>query len=443
MSTESTSTTTETTGTGRPAVVPCVLSAWSASALAAQADLLRRLVEQCTDADANDLAYSLIASRAPFDHRAVVVGAGRDELLSGLDAIATGATAPNVVTGKAAAPGATVFVFPGQGSQWTGMAIELLDAAPTFAEQMRLCDAALAEFVDWSLLEVLGGDVSLPGLDRVDVVQPMLFAVMVSLAAQWRALGIHPDVVLGYSQGEVAAAYVAGALSLRDAAKVVCLSSRAISAIAGTGGMVSISRPLERVHALIEPWAKSISIAAHNGPSSAVVTGDAAVLDELMSKCKRDDLPATRIPINYTLHSAQVETMRDTLRESLAGLCPHTGEVSFISAVTGARLDTSILDGDYWFANLRQPVLFEQAIRWAYEHGCRTFVEASPHPVLDAAIAETLKDYGDDHNVVPTLRRNEGGMRRFLLSAAEAHVHGKSPGWEKVLWANRGSYRLL
>ena len=151
-----------------------------------------------------------------------------------------------------------------------------------------------------------------------------------------------------------------------------------------------------------------------------------------MAECERDDVPATRIPVDYASHSTQVERLRETLRESLSGLQPRTGDIAFISAVTGAGLDTSILDGDYWFANLRQPVLFEQAVRWSYEHGYRTFIESSPHPVLTAGIQESLEDHGDDHSVVGTLRRNEGGMRRVLLSAAEAHVHGKSPNWASM-----------
>ena len=310
------------------------------------------------------------------------------------------------------------------------MAVELLKTAPAFADEMRNCDAAFAEFVDWSLLDTVRVGAGSPNLDRVDVVQPVLFAVMVSLATQWRALGIQPDAVLGHSQGEIAAAYVAGALSLRDAAKVVTLRSKAISAIAGTGGMASISRPVEQVHALIEPWARSIWVAAQNGPCSTVVTGNAAALDGLMAVCERDDVQATRIPVDYASHSADVEELRETLRESLSGLQPRTGEIAFISAVTGAGLDTTILDGDYWFANLRQSVLFEPAVRWSYEHGYRTFVESSPHPVLIAGIQESLEDCGDEPSVVGTLRRNEGGMRRFLLSAAEAHVHGKSPDWE-------------
>jgi acyl transferase domain-containing protein/NADPH:quinone reductase-like Zn-dependent oxidoreductase/acyl carrier protein/NADP-dependent 3-hydroxy acid dehydrogenase YdfG len=415
-----------------PPVMPWVLSAKSASALAAQAARLRRFVEQHSDLDPNDVAYSLVTTRALFDHRAVAVGTDRDELLSGLAAIASCTRAPNVVAGKAAVTGGTVFVFPGQGSQWTDMAVELLDSAPAFADQMRLCDAAFAEFVDWSLLEAVRGGVGSPNLDHVDVLQPVLFAVMVSLAAQWQALGIHPDAVLGHSQGEIAAAYVAGALSLRDAAKVVTLRSKAISAIAGTGGMLSISHPTARVHVLIKPWAQSISIAAHNGPSSTVVTGDAAALDELMVVCERDEVPVTRIPVDYASHSAHVEELREALRDSLCGLQPRAGEIAFISAVTGAGLDTSCLDEDYWFANLRQPVLFEQAVRWSYEHGYRTFLESSPHPVLTGGIQDSLEDYDADHSVVGTLRRNEGGMRRFLLSAAEAHVHGRSPNWANM-----------
>ena len=151
-----------------------------------------------------------------------------------------------------------------------------------------------------------------------------------------------------------------------------------------------------------------------------------------MARCEQDDLPANRIPVDYASHSTQVEELRETLRDSLSGLRPQNGDIEFISTVTGAGLDTSILDGDYWYANLRQPVLFEQALRWSYEHGYRTFIESSPHPLLTGGIEESLEDYGDDYSVVGTLRRNDGGMRRFLLSAAELHVHAKSSSWDSM-----------
>ena len=313
-----------------------------------------------------------------------------------------GATISNVGgmgSGNADSTAGTVFVFPGQGSQWAEKAVELLRPAPAFAEQMRLCDAALAEFVDWSLLAVVQGSVGSPSLDRVDVVQPVLFAAAVSLAAHWRALGIAPDAVLGHSQGEIAAAYVAGAVSLRDAAKVVASRSKAIGAIAGAGGMVSVAWPIEQVYVLIERWRSAVSVAAQNGPSSTVVTGNGAALDDLMALCERDDVPATRLPGDYASHSSEIESLRESLRDQLSGMHPRTAEIAFVSTVTGARLDTSILDGDYWYANLRQPVLFEQAVRWSYEHGYRTFIEASPHPVLRAAIEESLAEYGAGQGV--------------------------------------------
>lgn len=176
-------------------------------------------------------------------------------------------------------------------------------------------------------------------------------------------------------------------------------------AIAGTGGMVSISCSLPKVCALIEPWSDVISVAAQDGPSSTVVTGDVTALDRLIDVCERDGLPASRIPVDHASHSACVESLRETLRESLADVQPRPGDVEFISTVTGAGLDTLILDGDYWYANVRQPVLFEQAVRWAYEHGYRAFVETSPHPVLAAGIQECVDGYSDNHHVVGQARR--------------------------------------
>jgi acyl transferase domain-containing protein len=293
----------------------------------------------------------------------------------------------------AEAAGRTVFVFPGHGSRWADMAKEMLNSAPEFADEMRRCDTAFSEHFDWSLLDVIRDDSVPTCRDGIDVAQPMSFAVMASLAAQWRALGIHPDAVLGHSHGEIAAAYVAGGLSLRDAAAVVVQRAVAVSALAKTGGMAAIEWPVERVLAHIERWGQSIFVAAYNGPSSTLVTGAAVAVDELIAGLARDDVPAARLPVAYALHSAAIDELQATLRESLSDLQPRPAEIPFISSVTGAGLDTSILDGDYWFANLRQPVLFEQAVRWSHVHGYHTFVEASPDPVLIAGIREVLDEH--------------------------------------------------
>ncbi|MGW1599419.1 type I polyketide synthase, partial [Streptomyces sp. NPDC002343] len=230
-----------------PGLVPWVLSARSGGALAEQAARLLERVAEGAEVDVRDVAFTLASGRAVLEHRAVVLGSDMDELTARLGEFAAGREAAGVVAGRASGSSGVVFVFPGQGSQWVGMARELLDTSPVFAARMGECAAALEPFADgWSLLDVVrGGDEVLLG--RVDVVQPVLFAVMVSLAEVWRSLGVRPAAVVGHSQGEIAAACVAGGLSLEDAARVVALRSRAITALSGRGGMVSVLAPVERI----------------------------------------------------------------------------------------------------------------------------------------------------------------------------------------------------
>ncbi|WP_067667228.1 type I polyketide synthase [Nocardia miyunensis] len=424
----------------RPAVaVPLELSAKTGRALAEQASRLLSVL----DNEPADIAWSLANGRAGLACRAVVVGAGSDELRAGLTAVAEGRAAENVVT-TGRPTGGTVFVFPGQGSQWAGMAAELLDTAPAFAEHIDKCAAVFAELVDWSLLDVLRHESRAPGLERVDVVQPVLFAVMTSLARLWQSIGVEPAAVVGHSQGEIAAAYVAGALSLAEAARLVVVRSRALLGLAGQGGMVSVPQPVDDVGALLEKWSGRLGVAVINGPRSTVVSGEAAAIAELIAHSDVNGLRAKRIPVDYAAHSAQVDSIGAELRSALAGIetaAPERGGqppkpagpgsvVPIFSTVTGGPLDPISMDAAYWFENLRQPVRFESAVRAAYEHGYRSFVEVSPHPVLTVGIQETLDT--DDVTVVETVRRDQGGMRRFLLSAA--HV---SASWRPYLRALR------
>ncbi|HYQ34308.1 MAG TPA: SDR family NAD(P)-dependent oxidoreductase, partial [Mycobacterium sp.] len=423
----------------KPEVLPWVVSAKSASALESQAARLAAHVRTDDDIDAADVAWSL-AGRTNFEHRAVVVGRDRDRLLAGLDELTGDGLTGSVIRGTAAPAGKTVFVFPGQGSQWLGMGIELLDTAPVFARQIEACAEAFAEFVDWSLIDVLRGAPDTPGMDRVDVVQPVLFAVMVSLAELWKSVGVRPDAVIGHSQGEIAAAYVAGALSLRDAAKVVTLRSKLLRSLAGPGGMLSIACSTERARELLAPYGNRVSIAAVNGRSAVVVSGDVAALDELVGFCADLDLRTRRIDVDYASHSVEVEAIRDELAEVLAGIEPGSSRTAFFSTVTGNRLDTAGLDAEYWYRNIRQTVQFDQAVRSACEHGYRTFIESSPHPALIAGIEDTANDCGagdtpagNEAIVVPTLGRDDGGLDRFLISAATAFVAGVNVDWRGAL----------
>ncbi|MFJ2114292.1 SDR family NAD(P)-dependent oxidoreductase, partial [Streptomyces sp. NPDC087850] len=429
-------------------VVAWLLSARETGAVREQA---ARLIAQVT-ADPSvrpvDVGYSLAATRSSFEYRAVVVGRQRDELLAGLEALASGETATNLATGRAPADGAgrVVFVFPGQGSQWAEMGLELAEHFPEFATVLAECAQALAEYVDWdghSLHEVLAQTGGAPSLERVDVVQPALWAVMVALAALWRSHGVHPDAVVGHSQGEIAAACVAGVLTLDEAAQVVALRSRAITALAGAGQMVSVPLSEADTAEWIRPWADSgqIGVAAVNGPGSTVVSGDSPAVDELLEALAAQDIRARRIPVDYASHSPQVARIRDELLHALDGLAPRPGTVPVFSTVTGQWLDDATpMDAEYWYSNLRQTVRFEEAVRTLADGGWGVFIEASPHPVLTIGVQETLDALGRTGVVTGSLRRQKGGPDRFLHALAQVHTHGGPVDWD-TLFAGTGATR--
>ncbi|AQW50870.1 type I polyketide synthase [Streptomyces violaceusniger] len=416
-----------------PGVLPWILSGRSEAALGAQAERLLAHLDTDPGLRPADVGYSLATTRAVHDRRAVLVGTDRDDFIRGLTALARGEAVAQLVQGTGTA-GKTAFVFPGQGSQWAGMAVGLMDASPVFAARIHECAAALAEFTDWSLVEVLRGAEGAPSLERVDVVQPVLFAVMVSLAELWRSLGVRPSAVVGHSQGEIAAACVAGILSLQDAARVVALRSQAIGRVlAGKGGMVSVALPVAEVRERIAAWGEErISVAAVNGPSSAVVSGEPEALDELLAACEADEVRARRVPVDYASHSAQVELLREELLELLAPVEPKAAEVPFLSTVTGEWVDGSELDAEYWFTNLRRTVELEGAIRRLLDEGFGVFIESSAHPVLTMGVQETAEDAGREAAAIGSLRRDEGGLERFWASLGEAWTRGVSVDWEAV-----------
>ncbi|WP_274912457.1 type I polyketide synthase [Streptomyces sp. WZ-12] len=426
--------------------VPWVLSGRTPAALRAQADRLRaHLDADGSDADPHRLGWSLAGTRTAFEHRAAVVDHDPAALRAGLAALAAGTPAAHVVTGTAApglAGGKVVFVLPGQGSQWPGMAAELLAASEPFRTALTDCDRELRRFTDWSVLDVLTGEPDAPGLERVDVVQPVLFSVMVSLARLWQSYGVEPDAVVGHSQGEVAAAHLSGHLTLADAARVIALRSRAMTSVNGQGEMVSLALPHDEVRARLAHWGDALSVAVVNGPSSVVVCGASEPLDELIAACEADGVRARKVRgVNLAAHSPAVEGLRDQLLRELAPLTPGPGTLPLYSTVTGALLDAPA-DAAYWYRNVREPVLFEPATRALIADGHTTFVELSPHPLLVSAVQETAQTAGASVVTVGSLRRNDGGPRRFLTSLAEGHTQGLPVDWARWFGPDTGTVPL-
>ncbi|WDZ82146.1 type I polyketide synthase [Micromonospora cathayae] len=400
--------------------VAFALSARGQAALRDQAANLATYLTDHPDVDPALVADTLSTARARFEQRAVVVATGPDDGREALTALAGGGSAPNLVTGTPT-DGKTVFVFPGQGSQWVGMALGLLDRHPTFTAQMRACADALAPYTDWDLVQVLRGVPGTPPLERVDVIQPVLWAMMISLAETWRAHGVEPDAVIGHSQGEIAAAYVAGALTLDDSARIVARRSQAITALAGTGGMVSVPLPVERVD--LSPWDGQVHVAAINGPHSTVVAGDATALVDLVDSFQTRNVNARRIDVDYASHTPYVEPIRQRVADLLGEIRPRPARVPFWSTYTGGLLDTTALDADYWFQNLRNTVRFAETVRALAAAGHTHFVETSPHPVLTIGIQDTLDAADAPGTTTGTLKRGEGGVARLLVSLAHVHTH--------------------
>ncbi|MGH3687434.1 MAG: SDR family NAD(P)-dependent oxidoreductase, partial [Pseudonocardiaceae bacterium] len=410
-----------------------VLSAKSLEALRAQAARLAEHVRERPEYSVADVAGSL-ARRSRFEHRAVVTGADRDALLSGLDSLTAGHVVPGV--------SGVVLVFPGQGSQWRGMGRELWESSLVFRDVLSECAEVLDPLVGFSVVDVVRGQAQMPStelagggvVDRVDAVQPVLFAVMIALGRVWQSWGVQISGVVGHSQGEIAAACVSGALSLEDAARVVALRSRALRALCGKGSMMSVSLPREDVEKLAQQW-DGVGVAAVNGPATTVISGPVEGLQGIADECERQGGRARWIPVDYASHSEHVERIESELLTELVEIKPRSSEIPFYSTVTGELLDTSGLDAAYWYRNLRQTVLFSDTIEILAQEGHRAFIEASAHPVLVPAFHDILQEV--ESVVVSSLRRDEGSLDRLIRSAAEAFIGGVDVDWTKVLPAGR------
>jgi erythronolide synthase len=435
----------------RGALVPWPISARGDDELAAFAIGLADHVDR-TGEPADGVAAALVR-RTVFEERAVVLAPGRDRsddtsddtagALDALRSLAAGEVPAGAVRGTAdTGARGVVFVFPGQGAQWAGMGRDLLAgggrSAEVFAERLRECSAAVVAAGGPDVVEVLA-EAAEGGLDDVGVVQPVSWAVMVALAAVWVDAGVVPAAVVGHSQGEIAAAVVAGALSPADGARMVVSRATALRSLAGTGAMASIAEPEDVVAARIagSPGAHGVSVAVVNGPGATVVSGPAEQVRDLVEAISKEGTRTRVLPVDYASHSPMVDELTF---ETVASRAP---EIRWYSTVHPGWVDAG-LPGGYWAENLRRPVRFAEAVRALLAEGFDAFVEVSAHPVLVAAIEETADAAGAEVSVTPTLCRGEGGQDRLLSVLAKAWTRGAAVDWGNfVAGAGAGAVPVL
>ncbi|MCB9755756.1 MAG: SDR family NAD(P)-dependent oxidoreductase [Myxococcales bacterium] len=418
-----------------------VLSARSDAALVDAAARLRARLDAPDEPRLEDVAFSLATTRSHLSRRLALTAATRDELreaLAGLAALAPDAEPPPGVSRarSAATRPRVVFVFPGQGSQWRGMGRELLAREPVFREAFTRCDRAVQHEAGWSPIAALHDDEA-AYLTRIDRVQPALFAVEVALATLWRAWGLEPDAVVGHSMGEVAAAHVAGALTLADAVAVICRRSQLLRRLSGAGEMALVELPLEEARRAVADHERRVSVAVSNSPNATVLSGDPDALAELLEALDARGVFTRRIKVDVASHSPQVDPLLPALRDALRELAPQPARLPMWSTVTGAPLRGAELDAGYWARNLREPVRFADVARALIEREHALFIEMSPHPILTTAVRELLRAHGSSGAALASTRREQPERGALLDALGAAWSLGHPVNWRAVLPAGR------
>ncbi|MBL1100886.1 type I polyketide synthase [Streptomyces coffeae] len=435
--------------TGLPPVV--TLSAHRTDVLATRAAQLQDALAAASPAGTvEDLAGTLGRRRDHFPERAAFVVddlAQADTALTTLtadqphqdDGTAEVPDTPTPHIGRAVPHGRTVFVFPGQGSQWREMGVELYRDSTLFASVVDRCAKALAPYTDWDLIDIFApheaAESAASGLgiadtwtERTDILQPVLWAMSLGLAELWRASGITPDVVLGTSQGEITAATFAGSLSYDDAAMILARRGVLITErVSGRGLMLAVDLDREAAVRAMEGFEDSVSFAAHNGPNSCVLSGDSEYILALKELLEADGTYCALVNIDYASHSAGMAELSDDLTAAIAAIRPVDGDVAVMSTVDAALVDGSALGPGYWVRNLCEPIELVSAMARLFDEGFTHVVEISPHPVLQPALEQQAAGREENLALLTTLRRGQGSARDMAEALARAYTAGLEP----------------
>ncbi|QLY29583.1 SDR family NAD(P)-dependent oxidoreductase [Nocardia huaxiensis] len=433
-----------------PPLIPWVISARSADAITGQARRLLTRVREDAALAATDVGLSLVNTRARHPYRAVVLGQNRDELLAGLEQLAAGSEAPGVTVGAGAVKGKTVFVFSGQGSQRPGMGRELYDAYPVYRTKFDEIAALFDALLERPLAEVVFAAADSPEaalLNRTDFTQAALFAVEVALFELVRSWGVNPDLVVGHSIGEIAAAQVAGVWSLADAVRLVAARGRLMAALPAGGAMISLAAGEETVAPLLAGRTTEVGIAAVNSPGSVVISGAEAAVEEIARTIEATGVKATRLRVSHAFHSPLMAPMLDEFRSVCTALTYHDPALPVVSNVTGTLATAAqFQDPEYWVGHVSAPVRFAAGITAAAESAKAgsTFVEIGPTAALTGLVTATLADDTADAEdgpgfvAVPALRALRPEPQSLLTALATAHGRGTAVAWE-TLFAGTGA----
>lgn len=413
------------------------LSARSREALRSLAESYQEFLTPAASGSAvslQDICYTASIRRSHHDHRLSLVFHTREELIENLEAFLQGESRSGLSFGykQPNRRPKLVFVFSGQGSQWWAMGRELWHSEPVFRTTLEQCDQLLAPLANWSLVEELMADESQSRLAETEIAQPVIFALQVALAALWKSWGVEPTAVVGHSLGEVAAAHVAGVLSLEDAVRVVFHRARLMQGGTGQGKMAAVELSQADAEPLLAKYEGRLSIAAINSPTSMVLSGEKTALEEVLQTLQQQQIFCRLLPVNYAFHSPQMEPFQGALVHLLQGLNPNRSKIPIISTVTGLAQDDQDFDAAYWGRNIRESVRFADAIAHLVQNKHNLFVEISSHPVLSMNILQCLRHCSQEGTVLPSLRRQEKERVVMLGSLGALYTQGYPIDWSQL-----------
>jgi acyl transferase domain-containing protein/aryl carrier-like protein len=419
---------------GRPHIIP--ISARSPEALRTLANVHLDFAKTSTNGSEfslEDIGRTASLRRTHHDYRLAIIASSKDEFAGGLQAYINGEPRLGVRSARASSrdSSSTTFVFSGQGPQWWAMGRRLLEEEAVFRKAVEDCSAILSRWASWSLLDELRAEESRSRMHETSIAQPAIFALQVGLAELWKSWGVEPTAVIGHSVGEVAAAHVAGILSLEDAAKVIYHRGRTMDLATSKGKMLGVGMPHQEAGKFISGCSDKVSIAAINSPTSVTLSGDPTALEALAAILDERKIFNSFLKVNYAFHSSQMDPVRDELLKSLDGLSPVQTRKIFYSTVLARSVEGTELDASYWWQNVRQTVNFGPGIQELIENGHLLFVELSAHPALSGYVTECLQSLNKHGAVFPSLRRKEDDLLMMLGALGGLYCEGYPVEWER------------